>query len=105
MSPLRRWFTSHGHPGWYSWVTVVGTSVTSSALAVYLSVSVVSNDLERRQAEQAAQAERGRLAVCRLIIAQDNALDDPSTPPATQAGRKAAMAWHNLREQFRCDGK
>jgi hypothetical protein len=116
MMPLRRWMNEHGHPGWYSWVVVVLSSVTSSVLAIMVSVALATNAVEAREkdrqererlaaAVEARQEEETRRLICELVVAQDEALDDPAAPPTTEAGRKAAMAWHNLRELFQCDGK
>jgi hypothetical protein len=105
----------HGHPGWYSWVVVVGTSLTSSVLAIVVSVTLATNAVEARDSDrqarerlaaevEARQEEETRQAVCSLVVAQYEALTDPSTQ-LTPAGKRAAMAWHNSRELFKCDGK
>jgi hypothetical protein len=106
----------HGHPGWYSWVVVVLSSVTSSVLAIMVSVALATNAVEARETDrqarerlaaqvEARQDEETQRLICELVVAQDDAFDDPAAQPVTQAGKKAAMAWHNLREQFKCDGK
>lgn len=99
--PLRQWFTERGHPGWYSWLVVVGTALTSSVLCLVVSIHSAKVSVEReRQARIQSQAE-GRRAACALIVAQDDAFRD--TEPATPAGASAAKAWRQLRIQFRCD--
>lgn len=99
--PLRQWFTERGHPGWYSWLVVVGTSVTSSVLCLVLTLHATRASVEReRQARIQSQTE-GRRAACALIVAQDDAFSD--TRPATPAGVKAARAWRDLRVQFKCN--
>ncbi len=87
--PLRRWFSAHGLPGWYSWVVVVVLSITTSGLSLAISINA-----------QHRQQEQGRQASCAVIVAQDNAFSEAT--PATNAGRRAAMAWHSLREQLHC---
>lgn len=94
--PLRRWFAGHGLPSWYSWVVVVLLSITTSAASLIISI----NTIHRNQEAQRRQSQQGRAMTCQLIIAQDNAFSE--TTPATAAGRKAAQAWHSLREQLGC---
>lgn len=94
--PLRRWFAGHHLPSWYSWVVVVGLSLTTSGLSLAISISTI----HRNQEAQRHQAEQGRALTCSLVIAQDNAFSESA--PATAAGKKAADAWHRLREQLAC---
>lgn len=94
--PLRRWFAGHGLPSWYSWVVVVLLSITTSGLALIISI----NTIHRNQEAQRRQAEQGRELTCSLVIAQDDAFTDPA--PVTAAGKKAAAAWHRLRVQLGC---
>lgn len=108
--PLRRWFSDHGHPGWYSWVVVVGTSLTSAVLCLVVSLHAAKVSVEReREARVAAQAEIGRSqaenkrAACAVIISQDEAYNDPASPPVTAAGKRAGLAWRDLRRAFQCD--
>ena len=111
--PLREWFSTKGHPGWYSWLVVVGTSLTSAVLTLVVSVhasqSAVNRERTARELSQkqtvAAQVEARRSA-CLVIISQDEAYNDPgAAPPQTAAGRRAASAWHSLRQTFQCDKK
>lgn len=95
--PLRRWFSAHGLPGWYSWVVVVLLSITTSGLSLALSI----NSIHQAQATQRKQQEQSRQASCAVIVAQDDAFTDPA--PVTTAGKKAATAWHRLRVQLGCD--
>lgn len=94
--PLRRWFAGHGLPSWYSWVVVVLLSITTSGAALAVSI----NSIHRQQEAQRRQQQQGRQMTCQLVIAQDNAFTEST--PATAAGRKAAIAWHQLRQQLGC---
>lgn len=94
--PFRRWFANHGLPSWYSWVVVVLLSITTSGASLAISI----NSIHRQQEAQRRQSEQGRAMTCTLVVAQDDAFADP--PPATPAGRKAAAAWHRLRQQLQC---
>jgi hypothetical protein len=110
MSPLRRWFTEHHMPGWYSWVVVLGTSFMSLALSLLVSLQSAQRavDAERAarvtqvQEQQRTNAEALR-ATCAVVIVQDGALNDPASPPLSAAGKRAAEAWHNLRLALHCD--
>lgn len=109
--PLRAWFTERGHPGWYSWLVVVGTALTSAILCLVVSLHVARSSVARERAARVAQQEQAdasqreaRRAACLVIVSQDEAFNDPgSVPPVTAAGKRAADAWHSLRKQFQCD--
>lgn len=93
--PLREWFEQHGHPGWYSWLVVVGSAFTSTTLAVFLAFGLVNAERERR--------EQDRAALCDVIILYDDARQ--GAPPVTEYGRKLADAFSGLRTKYNCDGK
>jgi hypothetical protein len=102
--PLRRWFTGHGMPGWYSWLVVVGLTVTSMGLALAVNITLTNRAISAERSARLSneqQSEQARRATCLVVIAQDDAFTNP--PPATPAGRKAAAAWHYLRMTLRCD--
>lgn len=94
--PLRRWFAGHHLPSWYSWIVVVGFSLTTSGLALIISI----NTIHRNQEAQRRQAEQGRELTCSLVVAQDDAFTDPA--PTSPAGKKVAAAWHRLRTELAC---
>lgn len=94
--PLRRWFAGRHLPSWYSWVVVVGLSLTTSGLSLAISISTI----HRNQEAQRHQAEQGRELTCSLVIAQDDAFTDPA--PTSPAGKKIAAAWHRLRTELAC---
>jgi hypothetical protein len=97
MSPLRRWMENHGHPGWYSWLVVVGSSLTSTLVAVFLAGALIEQERSQRKADQ--------LVLCEVIVIQDDSLKDPTAPPRTEAGRKLSRALSVLREKYECDGR
>lgn len=99
--PLRAWFTERGHPGWYSWIVVVGTSLASSVLVLVVTLHLARASVERERQARIQASEEGRRTACVLIVAQDNAFTD--SKPATEAGAAAAKAWRQLRVQFKCD--
>lgn len=86
--PLRRWFRQHGHPGWYSWLVVVASTVASVALAVVVSVRLVTRT-----------DEEARRATCLAAAAQERVFSEAET----EVGRNAEKAWHDLRISLRCD--
>lgn len=84
------------------WLAVLMTMLLVTAIGVLVVLRV--NDRAIASVQQSRNESRRTL--CRVIIATDNALNDPSNPPpATDRGRDLAMAWHLLRQQFRCDAQ
>lgn len=100
--PLRRWFTGHGMPGWYSWVVVVGLTMTTSVLSIIICLQIAQRAVRAEQAARIEAAEAGRRQICRLAIAQDDAYSEPPGP-VTQTGKAAARAWKDTRAYYRCD--
>lgn len=103
--PLRRWFTSHDLPGWYSWVVVVGLTVSSIGLSTVVNLNATHHavESERRAREQAvaerAKASAAALAVfCRMVITQEGVFSEAQS----QVGRNAAKAWHDLGVTIGC---
>lgn len=96
MSPLQKWMTDHGHPGWYSWLVVIGGALTSSLLAVAIAVTLNDRAIERDRADR----EQARRASCLLIHTMIDVYTDPT--PATETGRRAAKAWEDLGRKFGC---
>lgn len=97
--------TDHGHPGWYSWLVVIGGSIVSMLVAVGISISYGQRQLESERAQNVAAIEReraareaGRAATCLVIRTMADVYDDPST----ETGRKAATAWAALGRTFGC---
>lgn len=97
--PLREWMEQHGHPGWYSWLVVVGTQLVGSALILIITLNNTQRSIEADQRSR----EMSRQATCAVVIVQDDAFRDPSALPQTPAGKNAAEAWHNLRTVLHCD--
>lgn len=105
MSPLQKWMTEHGHPGWYSWLVVLGGAFTSMLVAVGISVSLNNRALARDRAQDQAVAEakaieqeRALLASCLVIRRMQAVYSDPET----ETGRDAAVAWKDLGKIFGC---
>lgn len=94
--PLRRWMEEHGHPGWYSWVVVVGTSIVSTGLALLLAFQLVNAERMRRESDRAA--------LCEVIVIQDEAMKSPNRP-ITPAGKSLSRALSDLRTKYNCDGR
>jgi hypothetical protein len=103
--PLQKWMTEHGHPGWYSWLVVIGGALTSALMAVTISITVNARTFERERAQQRSalerervQNEQARLATCLVIRRMVDVYADPST----ETGQKAATAWEDLGRIFQC---
>lgn len=103
--PLQKWMTEHGHPGWYSWLVVLGGSLVSMMVAVGISVSLNNQAIERERQAQAQEAERAnvlreasREASCLTIRTMADVYADPST----ETGEKARAAWISLGRTFGC---
>lgn len=77
---------------WYLWLTVLVLVVGGIGLAVTSAV----RSYQRQQ-------QQTQHAVCEVVVAQDNVYREAS--PSTRAGAKAAEAWHDLRQLFKCDGE
>lgn len=103
----------HFRPGVYAWLAVLLSAITLPVLALVVSLHLNNNSLEaervaRTQAQVEVQRERetNRKITCSLIIAQDEANNDPGLPPPlTTRSSQAAAAWHDMRKSFHCDGE
>ena len=103
--PLKRWFREHGHPGWYSWVVVVGLTAASAALSVVVNLNLTQNAIEndrRAQAEADAKAQQlaevNRRGLCGVFLAQERVFSEAES----EVGKAAAKAWHDLAVTYRC---
>jgi hypothetical protein len=99
--------SEHGHPGWYSWLVVVGGALVSMLTAVSISVSLGNQQREREREREAAEAQRAsvqrelnRAATCLVIRTMADVYSDPA--PITVTGEKAALAWRKLGQTFGC---
>lgn len=100
--PLRKWMTLHGHPGWYSWLVVIGGCIVSMVVSVTISNRASQAALERdrqqrieQQQRDAQQREAGRQASCMLIETMSRAYSgrgDELSP----VGKEVAQAWADL---------
>lgn len=94
--------TAHGHPGWYSWLVVIGGCIISMVVSVGIAVQTNNRSLERdrqeRRVTEAREAERraqSRMVSCAFIAkinkAYQDQKDDLSGP-----GLNIAAAWADL---------
>ncbi len=97
MSPLRRWMAEHGHPGWYSWVVVVGGNLATLLLTVVVVLTVNQRSIDRERAARLA-SERALCAVVDIYV--QAARDAP--PPPTAYGREIVESMRALRAALRC---
>ncbi|MBG0560737.1 hypothetical protein [Actinoplanes aureus] len=72
-------------PGWYWWVALLASCLTTGITAVVISLR--------------AQAESER-KLCGAVIAQDEAWSE--TTPTTVTGRRVAEAMRELRRELGC---
>jgi hypothetical protein len=105
--PLKRWFAAHDLPPWYSWLVVIGLTVASNVLTLVVVTSLSNRAVENERSARVAAAEESRAAtersrrgLCLVIESQEGVFSDATTP----VGRRAAEAWHDLGEIFRCEG-
>lgn len=96
MSPLQKWMTDHGHPGWYSWLVVIGGAFTSMVVAVGISIAVFRDGQEQIE----RQREMGRQATCLFVNKINKAYE--REPAQTDAGKAQQQAWRELGITFRC---
>lgn len=97
MSPLRRWMTEHGHPGWYSWVVVLGGNLATLALTVVVVLTVNARSIERERAARLA-SER---ALCAVVDIYVRAAQE-APPPTTAYGREIVERMRDLRIALQC---
>jgi hypothetical protein len=96
--PLRRWFSGHGLPGWYSWIAVVLLTAISVGLNTVISLRVAHSAIENNE-RQRQESSRAALAIfCTAARAQENVFRESQS----EVGRKAAEAWHDLGVTFGC---
>jgi hypothetical protein len=82
--------------GWYWWVVVTASSMTTGTIAVVISLHSLSES-ERKLLEQQAESQR---KFCEIVIAQDDAWSE--TTPTTATGRRVAEAVRKLRQDLGC---
>lgn len=97
MSPLRRWMTEHGHPGWYSWVVVLGGNMATLLLTVVVVLTVNQRSIDRERAARLA-SERALCAVVDIYVRAAR-----ETPPPTNAyGKEIVESMRALRAALKC---
>lgn len=93
---------------WRAWVLAMmtmniigfGFSWTVNTHAAQRADAAAARAVAAAEKEREQRAEAGRQIVCTLVVAQDDVY--LAEPPASDTGKKAAAAWHYLREQYRC---
>jgi len=76
----------------------------SMMVAVIVSVNASNRAIHQQAVQREAQQQEARRAACLVIVSQDDAFHE-GTAPITEAGKRAADAWRNLRKVFQCDVK
>jgi type II secretory pathway pseudopilin PulG len=84
-------------------LAAVSISVSASNRAIHQ--AEVQRQTQQAQVQQAyeAQQKQAKRAACLVIVSQDDALHEPGSEPITEAGKRTANAWRNLRKVFQCD--
>jgi hypothetical protein len=96
--------TEHGHPGWYSWLVVIGGAFVSMLISVIIAIQVNNNTLERDRQERAAaeRREADRQAANRMVscafIEKINQAYQSQYDELTKPGLAIADAWADLRK-------
>ncbi len=97
--PLRRWFSEHGRPSWYSWVVVIGTSLVSSMLALLVALQMNARS-EARERQARVDSDR---KWCSIVVTLDEGYR--KAPPSTPTGQSLAKAVDELRRDLPCPAK
>jgi len=98
MSPLRRWFSRHGMPSWWSWVVLVLFTAGSVGLNTVVSTRTAERAVESDRAAREEAARVSLAVVCDVVIKQEAVFSDAQS----EVGRSAAKAWHDLGVTYRC---
>lgn len=101
--PFRAWFERKGfnHPAAYSYLTLAAGAIACMVISVLISVTMYRGAMARDEAQDAAEAERSRLAVCSVVREINRAYKEEA--PITQAGKNVARAWAELSGVYRCE--
>lgn len=93
--------TEHGHPGWYSWLVVIGGCLTSILISIAVNQQTVQRErAERAEAEQRELERRAqsRATSCAFINkingAYQSQINELSGP-----GLAIAAAWADLAKE------
>jgi hypothetical protein len=93
--------TEHGHPGWYSWLVVIGGCLASVVLSATISKQMNDRELERDRTQRVQRQEDGRRVACDVIVQMRNAYQQQEKLSA--AGRDVANAWAAMAVRYRCN--
>ncbi len=98
--PLRKWMSEHGHPGWYSWLVVIGGCLASMIVSVSISVQMNERALQRDGRQRAERQAEGRRVACQVIVRMRNAYAEQEK--LTPAGQDVERAWGDLARLYQC---
>jgi hypothetical protein len=93
--------TEHGHPGWYSWLVVVGGCLISVVVSIAVNQQTVSRERAERDAaaeRQRVEDERARVISCAFINKINQAYES-QRDELSEPGLAVAAAWADLKEQ------
>lgn len=96
--PLRRWFTAHGLPAWWSWGVLVVLTAGSVGLNTVVSTRTAQRAVDADRTARQTAAEQSRGVVC-LVVAKQEAVFREGR---SEVERNAAQAWHDLGVIFGC---
>lgn len=96
--PLRRWFTTHGMPAWWSWVVLVVFTAGNIGLTFTVTNRLSRRAIEADRTARAEAAEQSRGVVCGLIVKQEAVFRSFDT----ENSKVAADAWHDLGITYGC---
>lgn len=106
--PLRRWFVDHAMPAWWSWVVVLASLISLTAISILVSVHSADRAVQAERAARVSQAEESRRQtesslslVCVVVETQEQVFQNAESP----VGQSAAKAWHDLGVLFKCEGR
>lgn len=96
---------AHGHPGWWSWLTVIAGCLASMLVSITVAISVNNQSLERDRQERAIaeRVERDRLAKSRAascaFIHKINKAYQDQIHELSGPGLTIAAAWADLAKE------
>lgn len=98
MSPLRKWFATHGLPSWWSWIVLVLFTAASVGLNTVISTRTSERAIESDRRARAAAAQSSLAVLCDAVRSQEAVFRESRT----EVGRNAVRAWHDLGVKYGC---
>jgi hypothetical protein len=87
----------HGHPGWYSWVVVLGGNLATLLLTVMVVLTINQRSIDRERAARLA----GERAACAVVDIYVRAAQE-APQPTTAYGKEIVDSMRTLRAALRC---